>query len=111
MKKRYKVMTSSLNWCVYIRDLETDNTLNTRDICYLLNKQDKRINELNTKIVEEMQNSAKRRELIEYLMTELNKLTNELEERKQFYIDGISSLTEIINDLLEENEKLKSSLL
>ena len=104
MKKRYKVTTSSLNWCAYIHDLETDNALNTRDICYLLNKQDKQIKELNTKIVEEMENSAKRRELIEYLTTELNKLTNELEERKQFYIDVISSLTEIINDLLEEKE-------
>ena len=104
MKKRYRVMTSSLNSCVYIHDLETDKELNTSDICYLLNKQDEQINKLNTIIVEEMENSAKRRELIEYLTTELNKLTNELEERKQFYIDGISSLTKIINDLLEEKE-------
>ena len=67
-KKRYEVISPSLNGYAYIHDFKTDNVLNTYDSCDLLNQQDKenqqlkqQLHDLPKKIVEEIRDCVSKR--------------------------------------------------
>lgn len=87
------------------------NIISDEERCELLRNQsrellEQRYNELNSKLVEEMNLSEERRQIIESLTIENIKLQKRLENRNNFCTSQIKSLLELINNLYEELEEL-----
>lgn len=115
-KERYKYYTETNQ----IYDSEEDElyayNLNNNKIISILNQQDKRIKELNTKLVEEMELSAERRQIIEDLTIENNQQDKEIEELKEKYNKLYECYKEqsqkdlkTIYEYVNENQQLKQS--
>lgn len=97
MEKKERYITLSDR---QIKDTQNQSQcfLSIQQICNLLNLYYKRIKELNTKLVEEMELSSERKQIIEDLTTELNELTKSVTMGKIF-------------ELQQENQQLKQQLL
>lgn len=87
--------------------------------CVILNEQDKRIKELNTKLVEEMELSAERRQIIEDLTIENNQQDKEIKKIKKELSkygsykttdERIRDLENLYSDYKNENQQLKKQL-
>lgn len=134
-KERYECKYNEKLMKHYTFDNENKEELGYKGVVRVLNQQNKQIKELNTKLVEEMELSAERRQIIEDLTIENNQQDKEIEElneklqdkvadleaklaeseknykdARELGIEQFHSLKEIINSSQEEIDKLKQQL-
>ena len=114
-KERYECKYNEKLMKHYSFDNENKEELGYKGVVRVLNQQNKQIKELNTKLVEEMELSAERRQIIEDLTIENNQQDKEIEELKEKYNKLYECYKKTASedlkdkyDLAEKNEELKA---
>lgn len=91
-KERYECKYNEKLMKHYTFDNENKEELGYKGVVRVLNQQNKQIKELNTKLVEEMELSAERRQIIEDLTIENNQQDKEIEELNEKLQDKVADL-------------------